>query len=356
MDAQTARLRIVSGTMMVISLTMFLSGCRARAPIYVWRPAKVTVPKPSRIALAPVAGDMQLAAFLEQALMQQRPAARSDIAILTSQQLAQVSPVRLASTAALSNDLIALQAARAAGADLVLCGQVIDGKLDFNNASPASAPQQNMNQVFFQRLGKNQTKDPGFHLVMAWNVLDTRTGKLVGSNQFKITSRDLVKKYPDLQVLQASPTEQLITACARESWRTLAPTVEKEEVRLAVSFLQPGSWRVWRGVRAAKKGQWQLAEQYWQSAADGLLPSPAAHHNLAIAKASREQFQAAKAELQSATGLLSRRLPPETLVWLDYNHRLYHQAHQLGTPSEGWSFPTPYNEDDSMLQSQSNDN
>ena len=122
----------------------------------------------------------------------------------------------------------------------------------------------------------------------------------------------------------------------------MSPYVYKDQVRLAVSWFQPGSFRVWRGVRAAKKGQWQIAEQYWQSAADGLLPSPAAHHNLAIAKAAREDFSSAKQELQHATGIMSRRLPPETLIWLDHNHKSYCKAHQLAEPIEGWSFANPY--------------
>lgn len=321
-----------------------LTGCRTKVPIHVWKPARVAVERHARIAVAPVAGPMQIAGALETALLAQRPAVRSDIAILTSQQLLEASPVRLASTAALSNDLMALQAAKAAGADLVLCGQIIEQKLDVSqDQQEASATsEKNMNQVFFQRLGQSgKQKDPGYHLVMSWNVLSTHTGQSLATQQFKIQSRDIATRYPDLQGMAAQPNQQLITACARETWKSLSPVVEKDQVRLASPWFQPGSWRVVRGVRLAKKGQWQIAEQYWQSAADGFLPSPAAHHNLAIAKAAREDFSAAKQELQQATGPLSRRLPAETLVWLDHHHKQFNQAHLLPPPAEGWSFKLP---------------
>lgn len=321
------------------------TGCRVKAPIYVWRPPNISAPRQARIALAPISGHSRLAPAMQEALMQQRPAARADVALLTAEQLLQVSPVRLVSTHSLSNDLVALQAAKAAQAEFLLCGQVIECKLDLDSDADKPKPEvQNMNQVFFQRLGlqKSKTKDPGYYMVMSWNVLETQTGRSVGSCQVKVKSSDVAKNYPDLQGMSDQPAQQLIQASAREAWKVLSPFVCKDQVRLAVSWFQPGGFRVWRGVRAAKKGQWQIAESYWQSVADGLLPSPAAHHNLAIAKAAREDFSGAKAELQSATGIMSRRLPPETLVWLDFNHKMYNQAHQLGEPPEGWSFNNPY--------------
>lgn len=304
----------------------------------------MAVERHARIAIAPVAGPSPVAGAIESALLAQRPMVRSDVAILTAQQLMEASPIRLASTTALSNDLLALQAAKAAGADLVLCGQIIEQRLDWAKDQVVESPktEQNMNQVFFQRLGQaNKPKDPGYHLVMSWNVLSTQSGQSIATNQFKIKSSDVPTRYPDLQATSLQPSQQLINACAREAWKSLSPVVEKDQIRLAASWLQPGSWRVLLGVRAAKKGQWPIAEQYWQSAADGLLPSPAAHHNLAIAKAAREDFPAAKQELQHATGPLSLRLPPETLVWLDHHHQQFNQAHRLPPPAEGWSFGHP---------------
>jgi len=319
-------------------------GCRTVAPIYVWSPAEVSTTRGTSIAVAALSIDPTITAALELAILEQRPASRKDLAVLTSQQLLEASPVRLASTAPslgmINSDLEAIRSAQMAGADLLLFGQVystdIDWKDDNNVANLATA---NRNRTFVQRLFGKSVQGPNRHIVMSWNVIEVPTGKSMGSQQFRLYSNEVLKRYPDLQSLSDRPTYQLITAAARESWRSVAPTVDKADVRLAVPWFQPGSWRVGLGVRAAKNGQWQIAEDHWSRAASSWLPTPAAHHNLAIAKAAREEFASAKKELQRADGPLSIRLPAETLVWLDRHHRLYHQAHQLPTPLEGWSYP-----------------
>jgi hypothetical protein len=340
---KTVRRRSYLATkLIVLGLLVFLVGCRTRVPIHVWHPPNITVERNALIAIAPISGPSQIATSLDSAMFAQRPAARGDIAILTSDQLTAASPIRLASTAVLSNDLMALQAAKAAGADIVLCGQILEQKLDWSEDQPPPAKETNMNNVFFQRLGANgKQKEHDFYLLMSWSALSTHTGQVLGTEQMKIRSSDIPNRFPDLQSMSGQPNQQLIAACAREAWKTVTPKVEKDQVRLASPWFQPGSWRVLRGVRAAKKGQWPIAEQYWQSAADGWLPSPAAHHNLAIAKAAREDFSEAKKELQNATGPLSLRLPAETLVWLDHYHKQYTKAHQLPPPEEGWSFEPP---------------
>ena len=135
--------------------------------------------------------------------------------------------------------------------------------------------------------------------------MEVATGRSLGSRQSQLHSHEIPQRYPDLQAMADEPAAQLLHATAREAWKTLAPVVEKSEVRLATPWLQPGSWQVRRGVRAAKQGQWQLAEQHWQRVADRWwLPTPAAHHNLAIAMAAREDFDSARRTLQQATGPL----------------------------------------------------
>jgi hypothetical protein len=330
--------------LLALALVCCQCGCRTVAPIHVWNPPEVGTPRGSSVAVATLSIDPSVSAAIETAILEQRPASRADLALVTSRQLLEASPVRLASTAPsmtmISSDLEAIRSAQIAGANLLLFGQVyssdIDWKDDQNVGNIATA---NMNRTLFQRLLGRTVKGPNRHIVMSWNVIDVPTGKSLGSQQFKVTSHEVLDRYPDLQSLSAQPTYQLITAAARETWRSVAPAVDKADVRLAVPWFQPGSLRVGLGVRAAKQGQWQMAEHHWSRAASSWLPTPAAHHNLAIAKAAREDFEGAKQQLQHADGPLSIRLPAETLVWLDRHHRLYHQAHQLPEPVHGWSFP-----------------
>jgi hypothetical protein len=315
------------------------AGCRTTIPIHVWRPSKATIAHSGPIALVPLSGLPAIAGPFQEALLSQRPAVRSNVALLTAEHLIEASPIRLVSTDQLSNDLVALKAARAAGAHYVLLGHVVDSRLDLDKESlDESSKPKNYNQIFFQRLGlQSQTKEDYF-LTTSWRVFEVQTGRPITTHLVKVHSRDIDKRFPDLQGMSQEPTRQLLTAAARETWKAVSPSVEKDQVRLAKPLFQPGSFRVRWGVRAAKKGDWPTAEGWWQSAADSWFPSPAAHHNLAIAKAAREDFVGAKQELNLATGWMSKRLPPETLVWLDQQHKHYCQALLLAEPDDRWGF------------------
>ncbi|MCR9292673.1 MAG: hypothetical protein NXI32_08135 [bacterium] len=328
------------GAILATCLLLLALGCRTKVPIHVWAPGEVAAPRDAMVALAPVAGNAEIARKIEQELLLQRPAAKADIALFTAEQLAVSSPIRLASTAALSSDLTAIKAARAVGADILLHGELLSAHLEPESDDGFQQPENvNMNQMFFQRLRKKQHKQES--LLLSWRVIATRSGETLGTKIFTMRTADALKKYPDLANQYESETDLLLAASARETWTALAPVVVKDEVRLASPWLQPGAWGVRRGVKAAKQGQWELAEERWQKVVDWFPMSAAAHHNLAVAQAAREDFTAAKQQLLKARGPFAWRLPGETLFWLDRQHRNYHQAHAIPKPIEGWAFPEP---------------
>ncbi len=323
-----------------------LSGCRSTVPIFVWRPPQVCTPVGAKLALAPVAGDPELARRIEEAMLLQRPAACADVALFTADQLIESSPIRLVSTASLNNDLTALQAARATGADILVQGAILATDVTYNDLfeadqAAAQAQKANMNRMFFTRLYQPPAETANHRMLLSWRIIDVPTGKTLGAHSFTMHTRSVAQEYPDLEATLQNPAALLIAGSARETWKTIAPVVERGEVRLAVPWLQPGAWLVRRGVKAAKKGDWPQAEQAWEKASKRFWFSAPAHHNLAIAKAAREDFPAAKLQLLKARGPFNYRLPSETLFWLDQNHRLYHQAHGLPKPAEGWAFPEP---------------
>lgn len=333
---------------MIVCLLAFslLSGCRTTVPIYVWRPPQVSTPVGAKLAIAPVAGSPELAQRIEEALLSQRPAACADIAIFTTEQLVESSPIRLVSTASLNNDLTALEAARATGADILVQGAILTTDVTLNDLleadqAVARADNANMNRTFFTRLSQPAEEVANRRLLLSWRIIDVPTGKTVGARSFTLYSRSVAKEYPDLEATVQNPVALLIAGSARETWKTIAPVVDRGEVRLAVPWLQPGAWLVRRGVKSAKKGDWPQAEQAWEKASKRFWFSAPAHHNLAIAQAAREDFPTAKLQLQNARGLFNYRLPSETLFWLDQHHRLYHAAHGLAKPDEGWAFPEP---------------
>ncbi|MFK7737701.1 MAG: hypothetical protein AB8B50_16835 [Pirellulaceae bacterium] len=273
-------------------------------------------------------------------MLQQRPAAKSDVALFTSEQLAARSPVRLASTAALSTDLTALGAAKAVDAEILLQGEILSANLqnDAPNSFKPNIPE-NMNQKFFMMGQTDEEKQES--LLLSWRVIDTESGRTLGKRILTLRTDQALEQYPDLAGTIEDRTEVLLAASAREAWKTLAPVVVKDTVRLSKPFLQPGAIGVRRGIRAAKDGQWQLAEERWQRVADWFPYSAAAQHNLAIAQAAREDFPNAKKQLRKAKGLFAWRLPGDTLFWLDKRHREYNESHGIPRPIGGWAFPAP---------------
>lgn len=330
--------RLQPYSLLLLLLAFSSLGCRRMAPIHVWQPAGYAIPPGAKIAIGPVSGQARVAGELEDHLLGQRPAARSDLALFTAEQLLARSPVRLASTAGLSNDVMAIEAARGVGADVLLQGEVLSATLNPPKAQPIQPEKVNYNQLFFKR---DDPDEPDENIVMSWRIIDVATAQTLGSHLVNIHSKQAIKQYPDLSVVAASGQSVLLAATARETWKSLAPVVEKDKVRLATSTFQPGSFRVRLGNRLARKGNWQAAERQWQGAADWFSWNAAAQHNLAVALAAREDFDGAKEQLQLASGPLAFRLPNETLFWLDQTHRNYVAAHGLAEPAQGWSFKTP---------------
>jgi hypothetical protein len=288
----------------------------------------------------PIHGPRELAQRLERAILEQRPAARADVALFTGEQLAHASPVRLASTAAMNNEVLALEAAKAMQADLLVHGEILSADIDLSQPETQQA-NVNWNEAFFQHRDSRQ-QDKRESLLLSWRIIDRHTRKTVGTSSFMLRTKEAEKQYPDLDMQYPDDkTSMLIVASARETWKLLSPTVTKERVKLAVPWLQPGAWQVRRGVSAAKKGDWPLAEQRFRRAAERFHFNAAAHHNLSLALAAQEDFPSAKQELFKATGPLAWGLPHNTLFWLDGKHRRYHQAHGIPAPIDGWAFPEP---------------
>ena len=315
-----------------------LSGCRTTAPLYTWQPAQIAAPSGARIAMLPVAGPPDVARRIEQAMLAQRPASCSHLAIFTPETLVEASPIRLASTASLQNDVAGIQASRAVGAALLLQGQILTTDVDLLADAPQEEPPVNMNELFFQRREPEELAHK--QILVSWRVIDGETSETLGAHSVSLHTESALKQYPDLNS-EKSASAVLLSATARESWKLISPSVCKQEVELAVPWWQLGAWGVRRGNKAAKEQMWPLAEQRWRAVAQRFPWNAAAQHNLALAMAAKQEYPAAKKQLQKAKGPFAIRLPGETLFWLDQQHRQFNQAHGLGKPTEGWAFPDP---------------
>ena len=177
--------------------------------------------------------------------------------------------------------------------------------------------------------------------MISWRLVEVSTSRTLGNQVVSIDTRRADRDYPDMIFTHPDPTDRLIAASARDSWKSLAPSVERDKVDLMVPWLQIGAMATRSGIVDAHKGRWDLAEQKFALAARRNPLNVAAHHNLAIAQAAREDFPAAKQQLSDVSWPLSLRLPAESRFWLDQRQRQFQAAHGLGKPAEGWLFPDP---------------
>jgi hypothetical protein len=303
-----------------VLLIAWLAGCRTTAPIHVWHQSQHTCPQGVKIAISTLTGDPQLVASLEGAMLAQRPQARPDFAIISSRQMAERSPVQLASTANIESDLTALQAAKRMKANLLLEGEIMSAKLN----DPAKVEP------------RSEAPKPREYLLISWRLIEVDSSSQLATHIVSIDNHQADERYPDLIRFDPNPTSRLLAAGARDSWKVVAPSVEVEGVELMVPWLQLGAIRTRAGIVDAKRGRWDLAEQRW------INPfNVSARHNLAIAQAAKEDFSAAKQQLRKTRWPLSTRLPPESFFWLDQKHRQFVAAHGLENPIEGWMFPDP---------------
>jgi hypothetical protein len=222
--------------------------------------------------------------------------------------------------------MTAIQAARNSSANLLLEGEVLIAKfVEPENREPVTA----------------DSPAPNEQLLISWRVIDVATSKSVTNQVVSIDTQRADNDYPDMLLTHPDPTDRLIVASARDSWKGLAPSVARDEIELMIPWLQIGAMQVRYGIVDCHNGRWDLAEQKFATAARWNPLNVAAHHNLAIAQAAREDFPAAKEQLSKVSWPLSTRLPAESRFWLDQHDRQYRAAHGLGKPEQGWLFPDP---------------
>ena len=311
----------------------------------VLHPSRIDVPATSRIAIAPIAARESLATELERAIRAQSPHLREELQLLTAHDLMEASPVRLASTAPLTGDMTALLAARHTQAELLLMGEVVQDELG------ESTTEGDRTQDEYARYKSTQMSAIGpptlqrpERIAVAWRVFDVASGQQLGSQTLAINRFDTDREYPDLQFAFPDPRERVIAASARQTWQSVTPYLARENVDIALPWLQPGAAQIRRGNAYARIGRWDMAEAEWTIAATRYPWSNSAKLNLAIAQVAREDFEAGKATLGTMGPLRMRKLQGETLVWMDQRHRWYVQSLGLPPPEHGWAFPEPVRE------------
>jgi tetratricopeptide (TPR) repeat protein len=317
------------------------AGCHMTAPMHTIDASTVPVHTHTRVAVGPVgiasranptsaAEPTKLLAAaeqLQQSMRASQPIPTQDWLAIHPADLDAVSDIQLVSYDNQPNDSATLGAARRAGANYILQGNVVDADLD--PPKPRVKRFQLSSLIFPKKPHSNS-------VTVHWSVIDVQTGARIHEETTRTTTQtaNQIAKQFDKQ----PGTESVLAAASHEGWQFVANQLRRREAVLDLPWLWPGSAQVRKGNGYARQGRWDLAESEWQSAVDRHPTNTAAWHNLSLAAVAREDFELARSRLSHADSWLPGDPTFETLVWIESQQRNYHAAYQLPDPIAGWTF------------------
>lgn len=332
-------LRVVS----ILLLLPTLVGCRLSVPMYVWSQPKAIHTPNYAVSIGNLEGSPETVTDYYEAFLAQRPQVQERLAVLVPDDLIERSEVTLASTSPSSpslGELGAMQAARKKGSDFLLMGEIIRDELTIEKPV-SNLPAEVQAAINAQSGAAPITVRRPEHLTIAWRAIDTVTGERIATFTTIVDRNTTDQTYPELVWEYPDPRKRVIAASARETWKSIGPHVVKDRTSLAVSWVWPGSDKIRKGVVLAKNSRWLEAEQEWLEVVTEHPTHHRAWHNLALAAAAREDFDASKRHIRRALELSDNRHYQKTFQWIELRQRDYHQAFDLPPPVEGWAFPEP---------------
>lgn len=271
----------------------------------VWHPAEVDILGLERLAIVDFEGEQQTGKIARAALQNQLFENRY-YQLVDQAELARVRPVLRPDG---SPDMTAaLEAARLLNVDVLLCGQVVsynvaddlqtDHHVEIGGGSSEGKAGKSSSLGF--GLDSTQTLTREASVSLAVKLIDVRSGQLKGARQFAHTfNGKRVNGNGELPGREAILTK-LLTECAQDTERMIAPHYRQHEIALARIYYGKGMSAVREGNKLAARGKWPEAEQQWQAAAKENPQSHAAHYNLALAAEVRQDFAGAKEHLEKA--------------------------------------------------------
>lgn len=314
--------------LMFFALMFFalLTGCHMNAPMHVWKTPRLSAGSAVSVAVAPVGGPDEVAEKLDKSLIATRPQTMPHLAVLYPDQLEKMSGIQLVSYDGQPSEMAAYGAAKRAGAQVILSGEVLHHDL-----GPRKVPDKRRLFSFLQR------KQPDESMSVRWTVLDARTGSRIGQHTIDMDHKRAQLDYPDL-AYQGSGESKVIAASARRSWEMVVPTTTATQATLDLPWMMPGSARVRKGNAYARLGQWEQAEREWQEVADLHPWNRAAWHNLSLAAVAKEDFQLARNRLEhTQLSWLPGDETAETSAWIHTVQRDYQACFEPNSSS----FPPP---------------
>jgi hypothetical protein len=309
----------------LLMLLMFgLAGCARNPNIIVWQPAQGGQAIHRLVLTSPV-GSEELTGPLMAAMEREQPPRDYPLRIMDLDSLAPYQQVQLASYDGRPNDLAIIDAARRAGLQAAIHGEIVYERME--------VPEE-------RRWWRRKAPE---RLTLMWRVVDVTSGQTIAQQAIAVDRDQAVRSYPDLKELSKIDGPQAVyIAAARDSWKWLAPHLGTELAPLVQAGWLPGLPQMLRADTMARQGDWAGAEQQWREVVELHPWHGAAWHNLAIAGVARADFEEAKRCLAKADEGWWLGIPKrDSGVWVERKQRDYHRIFALPEPPGGWRYPEP---------------
>jgi tetratricopeptide (TPR) repeat protein len=295
-----------SASLLLIAFALCAPGCAPRAKMMVLRPAELDVAGIGRIAVVDFQGEGDSGAFARSAVLAQL-AENRHYTLVDQTELARVQPAAFAEGT--PTEAAAVAAARQAGVDAILTGQVVsysaedtvqqDQHISIAGAGGASTSGSKAGG-FGIGLDTNTLHERDASVSLAFKLIDARTGEIRDARQVSHTYQNRVVNGQGEMPGREKILSDLLRKCSQDVVAAVAPHRVPVEAVLARQYWGNGLNALKRGNSLAKSGDWTAAEAAWQEALKDNPQNHAAHHNLALACEARGDFDGAARHLSQA--------------------------------------------------------
>ena len=331
------------------------TGCAPRARLMALRPAELDLSGVGRITVLDFQGTGESGKIARAALLAQLSENRH-FALVDQAELARVQPAAFTTGTPAESQVV--QAARLAGVDAVLSGQVVSYNVDDNiqkdqHFSFGGAGGSNGDGVQVGGLGvgfdSNSLHEREASVSLAFKLTDAKTGQILAARQASHTFQGRVVNGQGKMPGKEEILNDLLKHCSRDVVAMIAPHYEPVEVMLARQAWGNGLTDLRRGNDLAKKGDWTAAETAWMAALKRNPRNHAALHNLALASEVKGDYAAARRQIGDAVDAYAASLYHDTRKRLEAAERDYAAAIAQGQarpvqaiPQNSLAAPQPF--------------
>lgn len=280
-----------------LALFLALAGCANTATLHVWQPAQIDTTGIERLAVLDFRGPHESGQIARSTLVSQLWQ-DGFYTLVDQSELEGVRPASASGPAGSPDVGPAVAAARAAGVDALLVGDVVsyhaaddvttDQRFGFFNSDERQGPA--AGSVMGVGFENNETVNREITASLAFQLIDARTGRILAARQSSYTEKGQLRNGEGHLPAREATLAKCMHRCARDIVDMLTPRQIPMRVELATATFGRAAGEIRRGNARAAKGDWQAAEAHWRAALELDPDNHAAMYNLGLACEARFDY------------------------------------------------------------------